>query len=68
VHWIDYEEPTWEPWCNVRNTFALFNFLKEKKQSRFIPKNMKYADSDEEWESEEEEEEGEELMGGPHSF
>jgi hypothetical protein len=46
VYWIDYEESTWEPW---RNTFALFNFLKEKNLSKLIPK-MKYVDSDEEWE------------------
>jgi hypothetical protein len=58
VHWIDYQEPTWEPWGNVRNTFALYNVLKEKNLDHLIPKNIKYADSDEEWESEGEEEEG----------
>jgi hypothetical protein len=58
VYWIDYQEPTWGPWSNVRNTVALYNFLKENNLDRLIPKNIKYADSDEEWESEGEEEEG----------
>jgi hypothetical protein len=41
-----------------RNTFARDNFLKGNDLGRHIPKNIKYSDSDEEWESEGEEEKG----------
>ena len=56
VHWIDDELPSWEPWKNVRTTFALYHFLKNQSDERFhkmIPKNIKYEDSDNE-ESDEE--------------
>ena len=28
VHWIGYEEPTWEPWKQVARTLALYQYLK----------------------------------------
>jgi hypothetical protein len=56
VHWIDYDEPTWEPWENadVRNTFALYYFLKNHPNESFrqmIPKNIRNVNSGEEVES-----------------
>jgi hypothetical protein len=58
VHWIGYEEPTWEPWKNIRNTYACYYFLKnhpDQKYREIIPKNIKFVDSDDEIESDEEE-------------
>jgi hypothetical protein len=46
----------------VRNTFALYYFLKNHPTKSFrqmIPKNIRYVDSDEEVESDEEEREEE---------
>jgi hypothetical protein len=61
VKWIGYENPTWEPWKNIRNTIAMRDFLmkqKNKKYHQLIPKNIRYYDSDEEEEEEEEEKAG----------
>jgi hypothetical protein len=56
VHWVGYDQPTWEPWRNVHKTFALYYFLKSNpKYQKLIPKNIKYLDSDEEVESDAEE-------------
>jgi hypothetical protein len=57
VHWIDDKTPTWEPWKNVRSTFALYYFLSNQEDQRFhrmIPKNIRYEDSDDEIDSENE--------------
>jgi hypothetical protein len=56
VHWVGYDQPTWEPWRNVHKTFALYYFSKSNpKYQKLIPKNIKYLDSDEEVESDAEE-------------
>ena len=60
VHWIGHDEPTWEPWKNVRTTHACYYFLKNhpnEKYREMIPKNIKFVDSDDEIESDQEEEE-----------
>ena len=31
VHWVGYEETSWEPWGNVRNNILLHNFLRNHK-------------------------------------
>ena len=58
VHWVGYDTPTWESWKNVRNTFALYHFLKEQSDVKFhklIPKDIVYRDSDDEVESDQDE-------------
>lgn len=55
VHWIGYDEPTWEPWKNVRQSFALYHFLKNQTDERYhrlIPKNINYDSEGEQSESE----------------
>ena len=50
VHWIGYEKPTWEPWANVRKTYALQNFLTQHPDENvrnLLPRNVVYS-SDEE--------------------
>jgi transposase InsO family protein len=67
VHWLGYDEPTWEPWKNIRHTYALYHFLINQNDRRYhqmIPKNIKYQDSDDEVESDEGEGEADSL-GGP---
>ena len=58
VHWVGFESPTWEPWKNVRHTYALYNFLSQQDHPKYrnlIPKNIKYIDSDDDIESDESE-------------
>ncbi len=43
VHWVGYEEPTWEPWNHVRRTAQLHDYLRNhfKKSMRdLIPPNF----------------------------
>ena len=28
VHWVGYEEATWEPWANIRRTVQLHDYLR----------------------------------------
>ena len=60
VHWIGHDNPTWEPWKNVRTTHACYHFLKNhpnEKYREIIPKAIRFVDSDDEIESDLEEEE-----------
>jgi hypothetical protein len=42
VKWQGYEDPTWEPWKNLRNTDQLHQYLKSKKQLKaIIPKHFR---------------------------
>ena len=45
VHWLGFQDPTWEPWCRVRTTAKLLEFLTlkattNKKFKKLIPKTI----------------------------
>ena len=43
VHWVGYDDPTWEPWTHVRRTAQLHNYLRNhpKKPMRdLLPPNF----------------------------
>jgi hypothetical protein len=43
VHWVGYEDPTYEPWANLRNNLALHTFLrshKDPKVRKLVPNNL----------------------------
>ena len=43
VHWVGFEEATWEPWANIRRTAQLHNYLRNhaKKAVRdLLPPNF----------------------------
>lgn len=37
VHWLGYDEATWEPWKHLRNVHALHTYLREHGQHSKIP-------------------------------
>jgi len=41
VYWKGYEEPSWEPYTNLRNTEALHKYLNEHKMKSLIPTQFK---------------------------
>ena len=45
VHWLGFPDPTWEPWCRVRTTAKLLEFLRfkattDKAFNKLILKNI----------------------------
>ena len=40
VKWLGDEEPTWEPWNNVRDNEVLHDFLRKQKQEWLVPKKI----------------------------
>ena len=43
VHWVGYDDPTWEPWTSVRRLSSLHNFLRHhpnKNVRNILPKNF----------------------------
>ena len=41
VYWIGYEEPSWEPYSNLRTTEALHKYLNDHKMKSLIPIQFK---------------------------
>jgi hypothetical protein len=43
VHWVGYEEPTWEPWSNIRRTAKLHEYISNHTKPavrNLLPKNF----------------------------
>ena len=38
VHWVGEEEPTWEPWTNVRRTVKLHEYI--QNHPKLIVRNL----------------------------
>jgi hypothetical protein len=36
VHWVDADEPTWEPWNNLKDTVAMRIFLREGQMTELL--------------------------------
>ena len=40
IKWLGYNDPTWEPWANVKDTWAMVTYLTSVGQTQWIPKNI----------------------------